>query len=161
MKYVPRVRNLSYLSLAFLPLASFTHFKGGLNPTPAIWNTAFLLITFVRSDLTSLTAPWVLAWKKRDVTCLSWTRHKMTVYVVLCTLSINRRTNGISLGLESCQNILAHTISSSLCAPVSAKNASASNIQLSFKGLQHTIESFYLPHINTSQANEVYLDFVL
>lgn len=79
----------------------------------------------------------------------------MTVYVVLCTLSINSRTNGISVGLESCPNILAHTISSSLCAPLSSNDTSASDIQPSFKGLQHTIYVLDLPHIKTRMANKV------
>lgn len=79
----------------------------------------------------------------------------MTMYVALCILSINSRMNGISLGLESCPNTLAHTISSSLYAPLPSNNALASNSQLSFKGLQHTIYLFDLPHINTNEANEV------
>lgn len=79
----------------------------------------------------------------------------MTVHVVLCTLSINSRTNGISLGLESCPNILAHTISFSFCAPLSSNNTSASNTQPSFKGLQHTIYLLDLPYIKARTANEV------
>lgn len=78
----------------------------------------------------------------------------MTVYVVLYTLSINSRMNGISLGLESCPNIVAHTISSSLCAPLPSNNALASN-QLSFTGSQHTTYLFDLSHINTNKAIEV------
>lgn len=78
----------------------------------------------------------------------------MTVYLVLYILSINSRMNGISLGLESCPNIVAHTISSSLCAPLPSNNALASN-QLSFTGSQHTTYLFDLSHINTNKAIEV------
>ena len=55
-----------------------------------------------------------------------------------------REQTFFSVGVESCQNILAHTVSSSLCAPLLSKRALASNTQPSFKGSQHTIYFYFI-----------------
>lgn len=88
-----------------------------------------------------------------DASCLSWAKHKMTACVLLFSFSISSRPNSISFGLESCQNILAHTISFLLCILLPSNNALATKSQPCPQGMYYVSNLF--THINTSKQSEV------